>query len=85
MIADSNFREEVFLALSEPRAGNEGTTSESFVVVVEEINDLIFNLLWEMREAHRKPERCVSREGRTCTGGSSEPLNVVAGWKGEGD
>ena len=55
MIDDLNFIEDVFLALSKPRAGNEGTISKSFVVIVEEINDLIFDFLWEIREAHREP------------------------------
>ena len=55
MVADLNFCEEVFLALSKPRAGNESTNPKSFVVVVEKINDLIFDFLWEIREAHREP------------------------------
>jgi hypothetical protein len=54
MVADSNFRKEVFLALTKPRAGDESATPKSFVVVVEEINNLIFDLLGEIRETHRR-------------------------------
>lgn len=85
MVADSNFREEVFLALSKPRAGNEGATPKSFVVVVEEINHLIFDFLWETREAHRRAGRGVSLKGRLDFWGGSKPLNVVAGWERKGD
>jgi hypothetical protein len=60
MVADSNLCEDVSPALAKPRAGNEGTTPKGFVVFVEEINDLIFDFLWKIRETHRGPGRGVS-------------------------
>lgn len=75
----------MFLGLPKPRVGNEGTTPKSFVVVVEEINDLIPDFLWKIREAHREPGRGAGLGGRAGIGGSSKPLNVVAGRKRRGD
>ena len=84
MVADPNFRKEDFLALTKPRAGDKSATPKSFVVVVEEINNLIFDLLGEIRETHREGRRGMSLRGRVGFGGS-KPLNVGAGWKRDGD
>ena len=54
-MADFDFCEDMFLALSKPRAGNEGTTPESFAVFVEEINYMILDFLGKIRETHHKP------------------------------
>ena len=57
MVTDSDLCEEVFLALSKPRVRDESTTPKSFVVVLEEINNLIFDLLGEIRETHSRAGR----------------------------
>ena len=60
MVGDSNLGEEVPPALSKPRATNKSTTPKGFIVIVEEIKDLIFDFLWKIGEAHRGPGRGVS-------------------------
>ena len=60
MVVDLDLYEDVFLALSKPRAGNEGAIPKSIEVFMEKINDLIFDFLWKTREVHRGSGRGVS-------------------------